>query len=70
MKNPNCDGSHCQSSVGQVRVLPYSRDGNLILCLHCYAYEIAWRRDRNKSLAKDCQFDLPKWEELAVYTSK
>ena len=65
--NPNCDGNHCSSEQGQVRVLPYSGDGNLILCQACYHYEMAWRKDRNKELASWAAFKLPAWSNLKIY---
>ncbi len=65
--NPNCDGSVCKSSSGEVRVLPTGGGGNLILCRACYGHEMAYRRERNRRLAGDARFDIPAWESLAVY---
>ena len=68
MKNPNCDGSGpCNETYRQVRVLPTGGDSNAILCLSCFAREMIYRRERNKELSKDCQFELPKWNELKIY---
>jgi hypothetical protein len=70
--NPNCDGSHCRSETGEVRVLPTSRDphgGNIILCRSCLAHEVQWRKERNKDLAEEARFPLPSWESLEVYSS-
>lgn len=67
MINNNCDGSGPCSPREQVRVLPSGGDSNLILCNACYHAEIAFRRERNKELSKDCQFKLPKWEDLKIY---
>lgn len=68
MQNNNCDGSGPCSPVNQqVRVLPTGGDSNAILCFACYNREISYRRERNKELSKDCQFALPKWEDLKVY---
>lgn len=64
--NDMCDGSG-PCTPGIVRVLPYGGDGNLILCLSCFNREIAWRKERNKQLSKDCQFKLPFWNELRIY---
>lgn len=69
MQNPNCDwcGDNTCSSNPEVRVLPVGGDGNAICCWRHYGAEIAFRRERNKELSKDCQFDLPKWNDLKVY---
>lgn len=67
MKNPNCDGDHCVSSTGEVRVLPLGGDGNLIICRSCFLHEIDFRRKRNRELTPDCHFDIPQWEDLEVY---
>ncbi len=32
MHNNYCDGDHCRAETGEVRVLPYGGEGNLILC--------------------------------------
>ncbi len=67
-QNPNCDGNNCILPGGEVRVLPYSCDGgNLILCSNCFRREIKWRKERNKDLMKEAQFDLPEWDCLKVY---
>ena len=68
--NPNCDGDHCNSATGQVRVLPTGslpHHGNMILCQSCFRHELAWRVERNTELAPDCAFKLPTWESLKVY---
>lgn len=67
VQNPMCDGAHCITGLGQVRVLPTGGDGNAILCRACFNHELAFRRDRNRELSKDCQFQLPAWETLKVY---
>lgn len=69
MQNNNCDGSTSNRCLplGEVRVLPSGGNSNIILCFNCYRHEIAWRKERNKELSKDCQFKLPKWEDLKVY---
>lgn len=41
--------------------------GNLILCRFCFCRENDYRRERNKALAKDFQFETPTWETLKVY---
>jgi hypothetical protein len=65
--NPNCDGAHCQSANGEVRLLSLGRQANssqLHLCYSCYRHEMAWRREENKALAQDAQFEIPAWETL------
>ena len=66
MKNLNCDGAHCISEFGEVRLLPYSSEGNTILCYSCFEYEKAFRVMRNKAVGEDI-FNIPKWSNLAVY---
>ena len=65
-QNPNCDGSHCYATEGEVRVLPYSKDGNLILCRACYQREMAFRQARNEETKKEL-YKLPEWQALRVY---
>ena len=65
-QNAMCDGLWCETSRGEVRVLPYM-GGNVILCRACFDHEIAWRKDRNKDLAEDARYDIPTWESLEVY---
>jgi hypothetical protein len=63
---PGCDGGYCRSNDPQeLRVLPYSGDGNLILCRDCFNAEIHYRTVRNPQVWKP--FSLPKWESLRVY---
>ena len=67
MQNPNCDGSGPCSKNPEVRVLPYGGDGNLIVCKKCYYREMEFRFLRNEELSKDCQFELPTWDDLKIY---
>jgi len=69
-QNPMCDGNHCGSSQGEVRLLPLGSDGhhgNLILCRSCHRHELTFRRDRNREFAEECKFDLPEWSTLEIY---
>ena len=71
--NFNCDGSGPCIVNGEVRMLPtgsQQHHGNMILCLLCYRREITWRKSRNAELGKDCQFQLPKWESLKIYSQE
>lgn len=65
--NPNCDGSHCWHSHGEVRVLPAGGSSNLILCRACYEHELSFRRERNRDLGTAFKFELPTWDSLEVY---
>lgn len=69
MNNWNCDGSgpHSTGKFGEVRVLPTGGDSNAILCRACFCREMDYRRERNQELAPDCQFKLPRWDDLKVY---
>lgn len=63
--NPNCDGIYCNTTNGEVRLLPLGGDGNLILCKSCVEYEIEWRKNENKRANRE--FDIPNWDNLEVY---
>lgn len=69
-KNNSCDNDKCTHSKGEVRVLPTGGDGNVILCRTCFHYEFQYRVERNKTLGKDAQFQLPMWSELKIYESE
>ena len=68
-QNPDCDGDKCRKSVAGegVRLLPIGGSANIIVCRACYEHEIAYRRERNAELGKDCQYDLPSWDSLTKY---
>ena len=68
--NPNCDSQRCIKEHGEVRVLPIEGSSNVILCKHCFEYEMRWRHGRNKDLSYSCRFDIPKWENLKVYKTE
>ena len=68
MTNPNCDGSGPCIMGGEVRVLPTGGDSNGILCKLCFNREIAFRKERNRTLGEDYKFKIPKWETLEVYS--
>lgn len=65
--NGMCDGSHCKTAAGEVRVLPLGGGANLILCRACHRYELEFRRERNVTLGDFAKFALPAWETLEVY---
>jgi hypothetical protein len=53
MINPNCDGSHCTNSKGEVRLYPLGGGGNLILCASCWNYENAYRARQAKAFGPE-----------------
>lgn len=66
-----CDHGH--ETHGEVRVLPLGSteySSNLIVCRHHYGVEMAWRRERNKTLGESAKFELPKWADLKIYTDE
>ena len=62
----NCDGSG-PHSLGEVHVMPIGGDGTLILCRSCWNRELAYRRDRNRSLGDFAKFALPPFETAKEY---
>lgn len=48
----------------EMRVLPYSSDGNILVSRASYIKEMRFRREQN---SKGIPFDLPSWESLKVY---
>lgn len=69
MQNYNCDGDHCTVPDGIIKVLPTGGDSNALLCYSCYLHEMQFRRERNKELCKESQFDLPAWDSLKRYNN-
>ena len=53
--------------VTETRVLPLNGGANIICGVIGYHREIANRRDMNRTLSKDAQWDLPAWPSLRVY---
>ena len=37
--NQMCDGSHCKNEHGEVKLYPIGGEGNMILCVVCWANE-------------------------------
>lgn len=65
--NPNCDGDHCQTERGQVRVYPLGGSGNLILCAACWAQENRYRRERGQETRNPTDWPQVNWIEAEVY---
>ena len=69
-KNPNCDGAHCTSTRGEVRLLPTGGGSNAILCCDCYLHERSFRNARNRDLAGASKFVTPDWRALQRYSAE
>jgi len=66
-KNYNCDGSHCSSPYGEVRVYPLGGGANLILCITCAAHENHFRFERGRETGRPDDFPQVNWFECEVY---
>ncbi len=58
--NPRCDGDHCISTRGEVRVYP-AGDSNLHLCRNCFRHENDFRF--RQSRVHDCHWPQVDWNE-------
>lgn len=65
--NPNCDGSHCKSETGEVRVYPLGGGANAILCLACWAYENRYRYERGQETGRPNDWPQVNWNTAEVY---
>lgn len=60
----DCDMGH--NTPAEIRKLPLGGGSNALLCYRCYQTEMNWRKEQNKDLTPDCQFDCPSWFSLEV----
>ena len=65
--NPMCDGSHCRSDAGEVRLYPLGAGGNLILCHACWATENRYRYERGRETRAPENWPQENWYEAKVY---
>jgi len=61
----SCDHDH--QTTYETRLLPYAKDGNLIVCRRHYDQEMAYRRGRAVDTGID-KWDFPSWDSLDVYS--
>lgn len=54
-------------ACSELRILPAGGSSNILVSLRSYKIEIDFRKERNRTLGKDCQFKTPAWEDLEVY---
>ena len=59
----HCDHGH--ETAEEIRALPYSTDGNTLVCQRHYKYEMSDRLLRLFDGVISLQF--PRWEDLKVY---
>jgi hypothetical protein len=69
VKNWNCDGSHCTSSNGEVRIYPLGSGGNLILCHSCFAHENRYRAMRGRDTKRPEDFPHISWASAKRYAA-
>lgn len=67
MHKLECDGVYCRHATAELRVFPASPESKVLYCHACYLNEVQFRKVRNRSLAKEYQFDIPFWENLEIY---
>lgn len=65
--NPNCDGSHCRSEGGIVKVFPLGGGGNLILCSACWAHENNYRLARGYETKNKANWPTVNWKDAETY---
>jgi hypothetical protein len=53
-------------ACSEMRYLPYSSDGNILVCKQSYYKEIAYRKGEIK---KGRVFNLPPWNSLKIYSA-
>lgn len=66
-KNYNCDGEHCVSGNGEVRVYPIGSGGNLILCNACFRHENVFNFRRARETGHPEWFPVVNWDDAEVY---
>ena len=65
--NPNCDGEHCTSPAGEVRLYPLGGGANLILCQACAAHENKYRYERGRATGQPNKWPQINWFQCEVY---
>jgi hypothetical protein len=68
--NPNCDDSHCRHGYKEVRKYPSSGEGDLYLCLPCFANENMRRYQRAKQTGRNEECPQVSWSTAEVAYDK
>jgi hypothetical protein len=73
-QNPNCDGSWCTKSTGEVKLYPTGTGelhGNMILCRSCFRHENNHRAEmRNDPKYNPENFPHYSWDAAKVYKTE
>jgi len=65
--NPNCDGAHCQSESGEVRLYRLGGSSNVILCFDCWAHENRCNFERGRETGAPENWPQQNWYAAKVY---
>lgn len=65
--NTNCDGSHCRTTYGPVKLYPLGAGGNLILCQGCFAHENRYRLERGAETGQPDNWPTVAWSTARIY---
>jgi hypothetical protein len=65
--NNMCDGDHCTSEHGEVRVYPLGGGANLILCHACWAHENKYRFNRGRETKDPANWPQIDWNSAEIY---
>ena len=68
--NPNCDGSHCRHGYKEIRKYPSAGEGDLYLCLPCFADANMYRYNRAKETGRGEDWPQVSWSSAEVVYDK
>lgn len=66
-QNQNCDGNHCTSATGEVRMYPLGGGANCLYCFDCWLHENRYRRQRVADGASPAAFPQENWAAAEVW---
>ena len=69
LHNNYCDGSHCASDTGEVKLYPTGGGGNMILCHACWAHENRYRHIRGVEAKQPENWPQVDWAKAETYLS-
>lgn len=65
--NPNCDGNKCLDPNGPVKLYPLPGNGNLILCMACWANENRYRHVQGVHYKRPEDWPQLDWTKAEIY---